>query len=69
MYENRKRADPAGKRGNGAEMELMLAIADRLNTGLNEHALQAIVDLLRAGVHPDAVVAVVTSLQQQESRR
>ena len=69
MHDSRNKMEPTGKRGNAGEMDLMLAISDRLNTGLNEHALQAIVDLLRAGVHPEAVVAVVTSLQQQESRR
>jgi hypothetical protein len=56
-------------RSSRIEIELMLAIANRLNTGLNEEALEAIVDLLHAGVHPDAIVAVVTSLQQQDFSR
>ena len=47
-----------------SEIELIQAIAARLETGLNEDALRAITDLLRAGVHPDAVVAAVTSLHQ-----
>ena len=46
------------------EMELISAMAERLETGLNDEALAAICDLLNAGVHPDAVVAVVASLQQ-----
>ena len=47
------------------EMQLILSISDRLETGLNEYALQAIVDLLQRGIHPDAIVGVVTSLAQR----
>lgn len=47
------------------EMQLILSISDRLETGLNEHALQAIIELLQKGTHPDAIVAVVTSLAQR----
>ncbi len=47
------------------EMQLILSMSDRLETGLNEYALQAIVELLKRGIHPDAIVAVVTSLAQR----
>jgi hypothetical protein len=52
-------------RDDDREMQLILAISDRLETGLNEYALQAIVELLQRGVHPDAIVGVVTSLAQR----
>lgn len=44
--------------------EILKAISDKLETGLNQDALQAIGDLLKAGVPPDTIVAVVTSLNQ-----
>ena len=52
-------------RHDDREMQLILSISDRLETGLNEHALQAIIELLQKGIHPDAIVAVVTSLAQR----
>lgn len=54
-----------GRHDDEREMQLILSISDRLETGLNEHALQAIVELLQRGIHPDAIVGVVTSLAQR----
>jgi hypothetical protein len=47
------------------ELQLVKNISDRLETGLNEHALKAIMELLQRGEHPDAIVAAVTSLSQR----
>ncbi|MGK3754119.1 MAG: hypothetical protein ACI8RD_006427 [Bacillariaceae sp.] len=55
--------------GIDREMQLVQGISDRLETGLNEFALQAILDLLKRGEHPDAIVAVVTSLAQRPTTR
>mmetsp|Transcript_2691 Transcript_2691/g.4913 ORF Transcript_2691/g.4913 Transcript_2691/m.4913 type:complete len:117 (+) Transcript_2691:166-516(+) len=49
------------------EIQLIKSISDRLETGLDEYALEAVVDLLKRGEHPDAIVAVVTSLSQRSS--
>ena len=55
----------SGEEPSNREMQLVQAISDRLETGLNEYALRAIMDLLKRGEHPDAIVAVVTSLAQR----
>ena len=47
------------------ELQLVKNISDRLDTGLNQDALQAILQLLQRGEHPDAIVAAVTSLSQR----
>lgn len=57
--------DRASKSVEDRKVELIKSISDRLETGLNEEAIQAIHSLLLVGVHSDAIVAVVTSISQR----
>ena len=58
-------AQPSSSHSQDRELQLVQNISNRLETGLNEHALKAIMELLERGEHPDAIVAAVTSLSQR----